>query len=321
MTLAVALLIGTLLVLWLTPAVLVIGLRRRVEPRAALTAWLVLVASTFLTLVAAVAVTLVPGHGPAPGVMALLQHCWSALRHGDVPSMDAVVGLAGVAFLTFTTVRVILAGWRRARSQCDVHRRHVDLLRGIAQVEQGRYPLLWVEHPAPLAYSVSGRANRRSVIVASRGLLDQLDHCDVAAVLDHERAHLRGRHHLLVGLADVLAAALPRLPMMRRSPALVRTLVELAADRVSARAHGPAAVRTALLALSDAGGPSESLAMGRDAVPERLRWLEGDRPSGRVRTTAAATIAALTAAVAPMIAAATLIAAAGLATCVATALG
>lgn len=48
MTLAVGLLIGTLLVLWLAPAALVMGLRRRVEPRATLTAWLVLVGSTFL---------------------------------------------------------------------------------------------------------------------------------------------------------------------------------------------------------------------------------------------------------------------------------
>lgn len=321
MTLAVGLLIGTLLVLWLAPAALVMGLRRRVEPRAALTAWLVLVGSTFSTLVAAVIVTLAPGHGPARRIVALLQHCWSALRHGSVPSLDAVAGLAGVALLTFATARVLVAGRRRARSQCGLHRRHVDLLRGIAQVEPGRYPLLWLEHPEPLAYSVSGTANPRCVIIASRGLLDRLDRRDVAAVLDHERAHLRGHHHLLVGLADVLAAALPRLPMMRLSPALVRTLVELAADRVSASVHGPAAVRTALLAMSQAGGPSGSLAMGRDAITMRLQWLEASSPAGRGRTTAAATAAGLTAAVTPLITAAALIAAAGLATCATTALG
>ncbi|MDQ3153286.1 MAG: M56 family metallopeptidase [Actinomycetota bacterium] len=321
MTLAVALLIGTLLVLWLAPATLVMGLRHRVEPRAVLTAWLVLVASTFLTLVAAVTVSLLPGHGPARRIVALLQHCWSALRHGDVPSLDAVAGLAGVVLLTFSTVRVVLAGCRRVQAQCCLHRRHVDLLRGIAQVEPGRYPLLWLEHPEPLAYSVAGAGSSRCLIVATRGLVDRLDRRDVTAVLDHERAHLQGHHHLLVGLADALAAALPRLPMMRLSPDLVRTFVELAADRVSARANGTAAVRGALLALSTAGGPSGSLAMGRDAVSVRLRWLEHSRPSGRVRTAAAAAVAGLTAGLAPTLLGVALIAAAGLATCATTALG
>jgi len=300
MTLAVALLLGTLLVLWLAPVALVVGLRRRVEPKAALTAWLVLVTSTFLTLVAAVAVSLVPGHGPARRVVQLLQHCWSALSHGEIPSVDAVAGLIGVALLTVTTTRVVLAGIRRLRTQRGTHRRHMELLHGIAQVEPGRYPLLWVAYPEPVAYSVAGVGAPRSMIVASRALVDRLDRPDVAAILEHERAHLRGHHHLLVGLAEALAAAFPLLPLMRTSPDLVRTLVELAADRVSARAHGSATVRAALLAMTDGGSPQGSLAMGRDAVSVRLQWLEGDGPSGRVWTTAVVAISGVAAALAPV---------------------
>lgn len=60
-----------------------------------------------------------------------------------------------------------------------------------------------------MAYSLAGGAPH-PVIVASRGLADRLSAPDLAAVLDHERAHLHGRHHLLVGLARAAGGASPR---------------------------------------------------------------------------------------------------------------
>lgn len=60
MTLAGAL----LFVLWWASSALTGALQWRIEPRATLTAWLLLVTSTFLTLVAAVVISLLPGHGP-----------------------------------------------------------------------------------------------------------------------------------------------------------------------------------------------------------------------------------------------------------------
>lgn len=53
-----------------------------------------------------------------------------------------------------------------------------------------------------------------------------------AAVVDHERSHLRGRHHWLVGFAHAVAAALPFVP--------------LSADAAAGRRRGPATVRAAL---------------------------------------------------------------------------
>ena len=61
MTLAGALLFGVLFVLWLAPSALTSALQWRIEPQATLTAWLLLVTSTFLTLVAAVVISLLPG--------------------------------------------------------------------------------------------------------------------------------------------------------------------------------------------------------------------------------------------------------------------
>jgi Zn-dependent protease with chaperone function len=49
----------------------------------------------------------------------------------------------------------------------------------------------------------------------------------LAAVLAHERAHQRGRHHLLVSLAGSLAASFPRVPAFRHGHEQVARLVEL----------------------------------------------------------------------------------------------
>lgn len=215
---------------------------------------------------------------------------------------------------------LLLAAASRVRLQRSTHRKHVDLLQGIVRVEPGRYPLLWLEYPEPVAYSIAGCGALQPVIIVSRALADRLPARDLAAVLEHERAHLRGRHHLLVGLAEALAVALPRLPLMRTSPVLVRTLVELAADRAAARIHSAATVRAALVAMGVAGTPGHSLAMGRDAVSVRLRWLEAANPTGRGRQMATAGLAGISAALAPAAIGAGALAVAGLMTCASLAL-
>ncbi len=99
----------------------------------------------------------------------------------------------------------------------------------------------------------------------------------VDAVLAHERAHVRGRHHLAVALAVAAADALPRVPLCRAAPGAVGVLCELAADAAAVRRHGPAAVRAAL-----AGTAGRTVtprgAVGFDAFPEvRRSWLDSPR--------------------------------------------
>lgn len=320
MILAAALLVGALLVLWLAPTGLAAAIRLRVEPQAALTAWLMLVISTFVTLALAVVVTLLPGHGPAAQLDTVLQHGWTGLDHGAVPRLDAIAGLTGLGVLTLLSVRVVLSLVRGLLRQRDTYRCHVTALRGIARTESGRYPLMWLEHPEPLAYSLAGICRARAVIVATRGLTERLPPRDVAAVIDHERAHLRGQHHLLVVLADALAAALPRLAMMSRSPAMIRTLVELAADRAAARRHGSPTLHNALEVMGVTRTPGHSLAMARDSVSMRLDWLESAELPGRPRQMAAAGVAGLTATILPMAIGIGLLALTGSAACLLIAL-
>jgi Zn-dependent protease with chaperone function len=69
--------------------------------------------------------------------------------------------------------------------------------------------------------------------VLSSGVVTELDGDQLAAVVAHERAHLRERHHLLLLPFVAWEAALPVLPAAARAHAGVRELVEMRADDVA----------------------------------------------------------------------------------------
>ncbi|GAB2859812.1 M56 family metallopeptidase [Lentzea nigeriaca] len=265
MTVALALLAGAALVGWLAPRRLV----RLADPVVALVAWLVSVVAVVATAAGAMFLLVVPDHGL--GVVAAFHHCWNALQHGTTPAIEAVSGATGVALLTALLVRVAVVGRRTARQRAQEGRRHMDVLRVAARREAGPHPTLWLEHDRPLAFSLAGKPG---VVVATDGLHRHLTPAQVEAVLTHERAHLDGRHHLLVTIGDVVAATLPFLPLFKRAAIAVREFVEMAADTAAVRAHGAETVRVALLRVAGHGAPGPALAMSRDAVETRLARLQ-----------------------------------------------
>jgi Zn-dependent protease with chaperone function len=298
---AFALLLGVLLVAWFAPPVLGRLIERGVDPQVVLVTWGVLVGATFLTAAATLVVVVLPMHEPLPSLMQFVHHCWAAMRHGRVPEPHDLPGLLILVVLVAVSTLAVRGLVRYKRSQRQLHRRHWELLRVAAQPEEGRYPTMWLSHDDPLAYSVAGEP---PFVVATRGIRERLSAADAAAVIEHERAHLRGRHHLLVGVADALAGSAPWLPLMRQSPTLIRTVVELAADRAAARAHGPGAVRSALLIMSRGGhggtAPQPALGMAETCVTLRLQQLDGSGAGpGRFKRALASGIAALAAVALP----------------------
>lgn len=275
MSVALALLLGTVLVACAAPTVFDRLLWSRIEPQVTLAAWLVLVLAATASLVAAMLLMLLPQHGAARQVVQLVHHCFIALRHGEIP-LEEFSGLLGIGFVALAAFRFGKATIRYLRRRRCLHRSHVELFQILTGRRPRRRSTIWLDLPDLMAYSVAGRPG---LVVASRGLSAGLAGADLAAVLAHERAHLRGHHHLLVGLAEAVAAAVPWLPLMRRSPVLVRILVELCADRVAARTHGASSVRTALLRMSTFGAPRHALGMGGDCTEVRLNALTTFRPS------------------------------------------
>ena len=103
-------------------------------------------------------------------------------------------------------------------------------------------------------------------------------------MLEHERAHVRNRHDLVLEAFTVLHRAFPR--VLRTDAPLVQSqiLVELLADDAARKAHGDASVAGASMALAGAPTPAGALGLGGAAVVrmERLRDPEPDHLAAAV---------------------------------------
>jgi Zn-dependent protease with chaperone function len=100
----------------------------------------------------------------------------------------------------------------------------------------------------------------RPLLVLSSGIVAELDDDQLAAVVAHERAHLKEHHHLLLLPFVAWQAALPVLPAAERAHAAVRELVEMRADDV------------ALTSLDGPGARVLRLLEPPDPLPSAARW-------------------------------------------------
>src|SRR5699024_2779132 len=109
----------------------------------------------------------------------------------------------------------------------------------------------------PRACSLAGRPPE---IYLSTGMRRVLSDDECAAIIAHEKSHVLRRHNLVLRVAAVNSASLPRrLPASQRFRATVLTLVEMIADDDAVQATSAATVRDAKTAdglegISDIGG-------------------------------------------------------------------
>ena len=151
----------------------------------------------------------------------------------------ALATTGAVAAVVLTRAEPFLSG-RGATS------RDLDLLAAACadRVERlGAVQVLFVRADRPIAFSSTCDGGR---IVVTSALAEALDAGELRAVLEHERAHLTGRHDLLLQAARLNRACLPALFGARAFDQAVHLLVELAADDAASRACGATAVAAAL---------------------------------------------------------------------------
>ncbi|GAA3856910.1 M48 family metalloprotease [Amycolatopsis tucumanensis] len=269
MLVAFALLAGAVVAGWCGPALL-----RRWDPsrapRTILAAWLLAVLGGALSAAVGVVVLLTPGHGVF--LVKTAEDCWIALSRGTLPSVGQLTGLAGALLLVVVAARFVIHIVRDLRERDHTNDECLTTLRTIAQCDGGSPMTFWVDDDEPMAFSLARRP--AGIVVATTGLAQALSAKETAAALEHEYAHLRGRHHLLVLLLDSLSKALPIVPLFRQAPSAARELVELAADDAAARACGAGAIRSAISALACHDLPYGSLTLADDAVSRRLARLD-----------------------------------------------
>ncbi|MEV5694782.1 M56 family metallopeptidase [Micromonospora globbae] len=270
MNVGACLLVGSLVVAWLAPPLLERAGGRH-DPFAVLLAWWAAIIAVISSFFIGVALLLVPESGLHRWVELVAHHCWVAVSHGHLPAQHELIGIAATLTAVVLIVRTVASAVRQRRAQRASREAHRDLLALLGRPRTSHTPsVLHVPHTTPMAYSIGGRDG---LVVLSTGV-EQLPPAQRAAVLSHEQAHLRGRHHLLVAAAEILAAAMPWVPITRQAPDAVRVLVELCADATAVRSCGAPAVRAALIALAGSPGPAHALSMAGADVPLRLYHLQ-----------------------------------------------
>ncbi len=167
------------------------------------------------------------------------------------------------ARLVVSVVQVAIAT-RRRRAH---HRMVVDLV-GKSQ----KSGLRVLDVAEPLAYCLPGV---RSRVVVSEGTLTTLADNEIAAILSHERAHLRARHDLVLEMFTAVHAAFPRFVRSASALDAVRLLIELLADDAAVRAAGPTPLARALVACAAGRTPAGALAAGGPTTVLRVRRLGG----------------------------------------------
>ncbi|MBT3152485.1 M56 family metallopeptidase [Streptomyces sp. CHD11] len=208
------------------------------SPRLAAALWSALAVSFSLCVALAVVHALTPD-----AHVGVLYSCQVAL--GISPGEGAVAkwGITALAVVAGAPVGVFAFHALRARGARNRHRTVLDMI-------GRRTPALRatvIEHPATAAYCLPGRHPR---IVVSRGAVERLSDAELGAVVEHERAHIAGRHHLVLAAVHGFATVFGPLPLARHLLRQMPLLLEMAADDRALRRYPHGVLAAALIEIA-----------------------------------------------------------------------
>ncbi|ETK36732.1 M56 family metallopeptidase [Microbispora sp. ATCC PTA-5024] len=250
-------------------------------PGTAATLWTAATAGTALALAGLGLLGLVWPSTPGHRLVDWLADCLD-----DKHAITLAAALTSALLLTAGAIALRLAVPRVVHTLRE-RRAHREMLDMVARDLAGTPDVRVLDHPTPLIYCLPARERP---IVVTTGALDRLEAAEVEAVLAHERAHLRQRHHLLLMLADALHSALPWLRTLRLAHDILPGLLELAADDSAVRRHGKAPLIGALqklaitscstgaLAVNPATAQIARLRVARLTYPQLFPGLSHARP-------------------------------------------
>jgi Zn-dependent protease with chaperone function len=239
---------------WLGPALLARLTVRGVNARLGLAVWLVAVVSALASAVVAVSFLVraaVVGWPTFAGTI-----CRSVYGGTCPPQVyrSAIFELSLAAVSGVAVLILVTLAWRYSRTVHLSRRRAMEHAQA-ARITGRRFPAagIWplstavvLEAEQPAVYCVPGRP---ATIVLTTGALAVLGPTQLRAVLAHERAHLAGRHHLLITLGKAMRTGLPAVPLFTRGAEEVARLAEMRADDVAARRSGRDTLLQALVAM------------------------------------------------------------------------
>ncbi|MEV0143848.1 MULTISPECIES: M56 family metallopeptidase [unclassified Nonomuraea] len=241
-------------------------------PRLAIVMWQAACASVIVSVLLAVFVLAVPATVVGHGLAEFFAACAEMLTDGPdlaMATMGSSAAVAGALILRVAWCAVsVLTGARAER------RRHAEALALLGR-HDGALDAIVVDFDERLAYCVPGRRGRAVITTAA---LRDLSEEEASAVIAHERAHLRGRHHLVLAFGEVLARAFPAVPLFERARTELARLVELLADDLAARRHPRIVIAAALVRLATGRAPAFTLGAGGETALIRVRRMLTPEP-------------------------------------------
>jgi Zn-dependent protease with chaperone function len=246
-------------------------------PRLAVFAWLAMTGTAAASIALSGLALAVPEVRITASLMRLVSASAIAVRAQFLDPDDHVLAIAGSLFGLVILARVC---WSTAHTMILARLARRRYRRGLALAGRLDDALgaIIVDHDEPAAWCLPGGG---APVVLTSSALETLDAEHLAAVLAHERAHQRGRHHVIVGIAGSLAAAFPRVKAFRRTHEHVAWLVELLADDAAAATCSRLTVAEAILALGAASPEAAVLHAGTRYTAARVRRLLAAPPALR----------------------------------------
>lgn len=196
--------------------------------------------------------------------------CADRLPINDESTLGPILSDLGLAVSAALATRI---GYCLIATFAGVHlrrRSHAQVLRLCTRADE-RLGVLVLDHEDPACYCLPGR---NGTVVITSGALRRLTEEQTGAVLHHERAHLRGRHHLLIAFAFAVRRTIPRVRLLEYAEQETRHMIELIADD-AARQSGASTVAAALAVIGGGQVPGAALGIapadGPSAVARVMR--------------------------------------------------
>lgn len=197
---------------------------------------------------------------------------WRFVTHNELPegsSVWSLLALSGALFLTAhlllnLLVTVVYAERERAR--------HSQLITLLSEPMTDRPGTRLIDTPAPVAYCLPGAL--KSITVLTAGLIALLDDEELRAVIEHERAHVRLRHDIVLIFFTAWKVSLPWLPTARNASREVALLLEMHADDNALKNVSRGSLARAITVVAEGGAlpqRSELSAALPESTPKELR--------------------------------------------------
>ena len=240
-------------------------------PRLAITAWHLICLTTLIAMMFAGLLLSLSLPYVGTTVASVVNLCTTTLQHVYAPPDRHTASIAAAFTLFLIPLRVGYVGARMTlQSRRESHRLQ-GLLEPVARTAPGSNGALVIPHTEQYAFCFPGRRGR---VVITSALLEELTTTQLRAVMAHERAHIRQRHHLALMAPKVLRRTFGIFfPLFKIAETEVARLIELSADDAARREVGSEALAGALRRLSRMPAVSPVLSASTVAVEERLQRL------------------------------------------------